>query len=532
VALAWPALGAARSAAASGASPVTVSVKAIDREGNAVSATAQLTSASSLAVQDVVTTGRASTVPPGTYNVAALVQEPGGNGVTLVERAVTITSATTIVLDARHGHQLTFAVNDHTVHLLAVAAAPFSPSISAIGTPYGFTPVWGEPEYIAPGTLPKGWELVLQGDLARGNGTTLSPVEYDLVHVVTGTIPASFTFSAVASSLARDNATVRAVDHGRTAGLQVAPLVTDPPLFPSTTSYPFALGTFGQSAVVTPYTIDLYLTPGYQWELKAQSGADTDLVTTGTLPAKHVGTSTLNSAVFGPSPLLDIGVTGNELSTGAGVDPGEYPSSILVGPADPTKGIFDSPSGLDTYDPQAWIYRGGTLLAHASGSGHPWIPVTAPVSSTPQSYTFRVQADRLSAKGTGAATGLAASVTASLTFQAWQGEGGLLASEVFWPQMSPQGLSAANAAGAGTKTVVPITFAAQAGAIAVHGVDAWASDNGGKTWTVVKATGSGGKWTVTVSNPAKAGYVSLKVQGTSAAGFTSTVTAINAYDVS
>jgi hypothetical protein len=97
---------------------------------------------------------------------------------------------------------------------------------------------------------------------------------------------------------------------------------------------------------------------GYRWELKGQSGSDADLITTGTLPAKHVDTSTLNGAVFGPSPQLDIAVSGDQLTTDTGADPG-YPSSILVGPADPSKGIFDSPAGLDTYTPQAWRWPRG-----------------------------------------------------------------------------------------------------------------------------------------------------------------------------
>jgi hypothetical protein len=37
---------------------------------------------------------------------------------------------------------------------------------------------------------------------------------------------------------------------------------------------------------------------------------------------------------------------------------------------------------------------------------------------------------------------------------------------------------------------------------------------------------------VTILNPGKPGFVSLNVQGTSAAGFTASVTAINAYRVS
>jgi hypothetical protein len=68
--------------------------------------------------------------------------------------------------------------------------------------------------------------------------------------------------------------------------------------------------------------------------------------------------------------------------------------------------------------------------------------------------------------------------------------------------------------------------------IAAHNVRVWASVNGGKTWQAVQMSQSGPHWTAVVTNPAKAGYVSLRVQGTNAAGDTASVTTINAYAVS
>jgi hypothetical protein len=79
---------------------------------------------------------------------------------------------------------------------------------------------------------------------------------------------------------------------------------------------------------------------------------------------------------------------------------------------------------------------------------------------------------------------------------------------------------------------VPIWFSDLAGNIAVHAVRAWASGNGGKTWKALAVRAAGGRWTVTVTNPAAAGYVSLRVQGTDSSGATVAVTAINAYAVS
>ena len=77
-----------------------------------------------------------------------------------------------------------------------------------------------------------------------------------------------------------------------------------------------------------------------------------------------------------------------------------------------------------------------------------------------------------------------------------------------------------------------ISFATLKGTIATHNVKVWASSNGGKTWTALRPAASGTAWDVVVANPAAAGYVSLRAQGTNAAGFTASVTVINAYAVS
>ena len=85
---------------------------------------------------------------------------------------------------------------------------------------------------------------------------------------------------------------------------------------------------------------------------------------------------------------------------------------------------------------------------------------------------------------------------------------------------------------ASTQTTVPIWFSTLSGNIAAHNVKVWSSVDGGKTWTALHPVASGYHWTVVVTNPAVAGHVSLRVQGTNASGFTASVTVINAYAVS
>lgn len=122
-------------------------------------------------------------------------------------------------------------------------------------------------------------------------------------------------------------------------------------------------------------------------------------------------------------------------------------------------------------------------------------------------------------------------MTATYTFTTKAGDTSLPGTD-FWPRMIPQGVSVKNAAAAGSRTSIPITFNAVNGAIAAHDVAVWSSVNGGETWTSLKLTHSGNTWSVSVANPKKAGYVSLRVQGEDAAGFEAAVTAINAYAVS
>ena len=520
---------AAAAMAGSGAASVTaraaatgepkLTIKALDREGNPVTATASVQSAASPDVDDLVTSGHAAALPAGTYNVAAWVWEPGKKAATLVDQALTITSSRTLVLDARPGHRVRFTVNDSTVSQDAVLAEPFSPTV---GRPAfdngGGGPIQGATVYVVPGTMPTGWTLLLQADLIRHRATpvTLSPVEYDLVRVISDTIPANLTFASSKASLAREHVLVRAVDLGGSEGAFVEPIDqgTD------ASSLRVAAATFGQSQVRAPFAVDFYVTPGFRWSVGATAAGGSSGTATSGQPviSGHSYAQTFNNAVFGPYPEFGPSVYRDEILT----DP-SFGNFFL---ADPTHA--STSAGILPINPQGWIYQGSKLLAHSKGYGN---RVTAKVSATPRWYTLRIQAVRSNGGGLALTSVLAQSLTGSFTFRAWANDASLNAS-VFWPRLIPQGLSTSNAARPGTRTTIPITFDTQTGAIAVHGVRVWASANGGRTWTALKVGSIGNTWSVTIVNPAKAGFVSLKVQGTNAAGFTASVTAINAYRVS
>ena len=488
------------SAAGAAAEP-SVTVKAIDREGKTVTVSASLQLASAYAGFWSVSSGQRVAVPPGVYNIDGWVWEPGGKAATFVDKAVTIKSSGTVVLDARPGRRVRFTVNDPTVSQDGLDVEAYSPATgqwTLTGSVYA--PVL----YLVPGALPAGWNLFLEADLIRSRSSVRSPSpEYDLVKTISGAIPASLTFSAKKASLARYHVTLKAIDPGQPDGVWLRPFLAPDGSFVD------SAGSFGQRAV-TPFSTDVYLTPGYEWQVWTLD-ANSDISATRPLLGGKEYSQAFNNAVFSPSAWVGPGVVGNGIYTNPSL--GE---SLLSDPAYPS---LDS-LGIRAATVQGWLYQGSKLLSHSTGYDN---RVTAKITATPEWYTFRVQANRA---GSGH---LAQALTASLTFKTEAGDTSFAA---FWPRMIPRGLSLLNSAPHGTKTVVPITFDTLAGAIAVHGVKVWTSGNGGKTWTAHAVASSGSTWTVTIANPGKAGYVSLRVQATSASGATALVTVINAYRVS
>jgi hypothetical protein len=486
--------------AVSAATEPSVTVKAIDREGKPVAVSASLQLASAYAGFWSVNSGQAVKVPPGVYNIDGLVWEPGSKAATFVDKAVTVKSSGTVVLDARPGRRVRFTVDDPTVRQDGLDVEVDSPST---GQSTFSVPVAAPVVYLVPGALPAGWNLVLEADLIRPRSSLRAPSpEYNLIKTINGAVPANLTFSTRKASLARYHVTLKAIDLDRLDGVGLRPLRGPDGSWIDSDG-------FSQQAVV-PFSTDFYLTPGYQWQAGTLD-AQTQSPLTEPFLGGHEYSQTFNSAVFGPSPWVGPGVAGNGMYTNPSLGEG-----LLSDPVYPS---LDS-LGIRAATVQGWLYRGSKLLSHSTGYDN---RVTTKISATPEWYTFRVQVNRAGSNH------LSQAMTASLKFKTQANDTSFA---TFWPQMIPRGLSLLNSARRGTKTVVPITFDTQAGAIAVHGVKVWASTNGGKTWTAHAVGNSGSTWTVTIANPGKAGYVSLRVQGTNASGATALVTVINAYRVS
>ena len=508
VAVAGVSAGALPARAATGQASITV--RAIDREGNTVAVIASLQSVASDNVMDTLTSAHTTAVPDGVYNIAAWVWEPGRKAATLVDREITIGSSQTVTFDARPGKQVRFTVNDPTVAVDSMLVEPYS-AATGIDTWWNdsYGPISGAAVYVVPGQLPTGWDLFLEADLVRHEpGGVASPVEYNLVKIASGSIPSNPTVASTRAGLAQDHLTIRDWDQG-TDGFAFTPRE-----FGANGSGFGQLPTigFGQMNVFPPAGVDEFFSPGYRWESVDYAAGD-DYIGTSPLLAGHSYSQTFGAAVFGPSPSFGPSVYGTTIGLSE-----TFGNDLLVDPNG--EGAGSESTGRYVSGVQGWLYQGSKLIEHASGYGANF---TAKIGTARQQYQLKLAA---TADGT-----IAKSVTAAYWFTA-SADDTTLIDQSFWPRVVAQGLSEKDTAAGGSRTTLPITFDTAAGAIAAHNVAVWASANGGKTWTRLGVSHSGSTWTATVSNPRAAGYVSLKIQGADSLGFGTLVTLVNAYAVS
>jgi hypothetical protein len=472
-----------------------ITIRAIDRAGKQVAVQATMINLSSGASYSLTSTNPAR-VPRGSYDIGAFVPEPGTGGQTLVNRELAVSGSQTVTFDARKGRPVRLTVNDSAVAQSQIYADVYS-DVGNFGSPTAV----GNPLYAVPGALPSGWHVFLLANLTEANPATANE-QYGLIHIISGSIPANPTFASDRSRLANVHLTERRVDPGDEVLFELAPMS-------GTTN--FVGPAVVQSPVYradgpTPFSITFHLTPGYGWAEWESLGDEV----MNNPPVWWTGnySQTFEGAVLSPSPGVEGATTvqGNVLVAGG---QGTF--------ADPQHSA-DSPGLLAATD-QAWLYQGSRQVAY-SPSG----TVSATIPDAVRWYRLRIVATRP------AGATLSKSVTVNYTFPAGAQPGtGTYAPDVVVPQLVPSGLNWLNAARHGTRTPVSITFV---GPSSVHGVAVWASANGGKNWYPLRVTGSGVRWSVTVTNPAKAGYVSLRVRGSDASGVTTDETIINAYAVS
>jgi hypothetical protein len=473
-----------------------ITVRAIDRAGKQVAVQATLVNLASGASYSL-SSAHPTRVPRGSYDIGAFVVEPKTFDQTLVDRQLTVTGPQTVTFDARKGRPVLLTVNDTAVAQSQVVAEVFSD----VGN-FGSYTAPGQTLYAVPGALPAGWGVFLLASLTEQHPAGTAE-QYGLIHLLNGAIPASLTFASDRSKLATVHVTERRVDPGDSTLFEISPMA-GPVNFPGVVPSSSPLYTYGP----TPFSVTYHLTPGYGWaEWDALGSAVmNDLPIWGA----HSYPQTFDSAVFSPSPNLELttSVQGNVLGTGS------TGQSLFVDPWH----TMDS-QGLATATVQAWLYQGSKQLAY-SDSGY----ISATIPAAVRWYRLRLEATRP------AGATLSKSLRVNYTFPAGAQPGqGTYYPDAVMPRLVPSGLNWLNAARHGTKTTVSVTFFAPG---SVHSVAVWASANGGKTWYPLRVSGGGTRFSVTVTNPAKAGFVSLRVRGADASGVSTDETIVNAYAVS
>jgi hypothetical protein len=482
----------------------SVTVTTIDRAGEKVSAPVELLNLKTGTTYNL-TSGKASRVPDGRYNVGAQIETPANPpSSTLADREITVSRSATVTLDARRGRLVRFAVNDRratTSQVFVMAGSPVT------GFEYGGE--GGAATYVIPGKLPSRWNFYVMADLSSATASG-APVQYGLIRVIKGAVPAAPRWDSSISKLATLRASVRRLSPGDIASIQLTPDISGPSRLP----FPIwsaSLAYGGQA----PYTAQFRLTPGYAWRQSRPYGE----AAVNNVPVWRARqySETFGAATFSPDweAEQDVSVEGNRLF--AGTPDG---TELLVDPAF-TAFTGDSPGLPASYT--AALYQGRKLIARGGGAG-----IRARIPAATKWYREDVVARPDSGQMFG-------QVTLDYTFQAAaQPDYGSYYPDYVVPTIKPSGLNADNAARAGTRTAVPIrlTYAAADHSVVVHGVQAWASGNGGKAWIRLKVRHIHGKWTVTVTNPSKTGYVSLRVRAALSNGVTTQVTVVNAYAVS
>jgi hypothetical protein len=482
-----------------------LTVKVIDRSGQAGTSThVDLLNIGSNTDFHLGTT-RQRNLRPGTYNVAAWIITGSGASATytLADQVIDLNASKTVVLDARQGKRVRLSLNNPAAQAEALEIAPLLNGEWAFNPTTIFPPAGRT--YVVP-MRSRLMRLYVYSVWERKGNTVAdpSPFRYDIMRVYSGRIPASPVISTRTSQLARVDMTVRATAPGQQATLDLSPESSAGPGLPMN-----ATTTLG----ATPARLVSYRTPGWQWQpmVAWQTGAgffrDWDLDQAAIGAGRH--SEVWGAAVFGPDALNGpyASVFGRQLQTGESA----FPMSDALHPSD---------EGTATQKFQ--LYSGGKLLKKSAGAS-----LNVKIPSATREYAFHLTA-------TTPASDLSTRVTGVWTFPAHGG--GVLDHASTWTyslQWVARGLSARNQAGSHSLTTValrayPSTYPYPQLA---RTIKVWASSNDGVTWHRVPVRTDGSQYLISVRNSATAGYTSLKVYLSDGHGHSEDLTVIHAYGV-
>jgi hypothetical protein len=283
----------------------TVTVTTIDRAGKHVSTQVRLQNLKTGTVYNL-TSGKGRRVPDGTYNVGAEIETPGNpSSQTLVDRPLTVSRPGSMTLDARQGRLVRLTVNDPRAITNDVFLTAYSPV-----TGFEYSGGGGAATYVVPGKLASGWKFDVLADLSSATASGW-PVEYGLIRVVKGDIPASPAWFSNTSKLTTLNAAVRRLNPGDTGVVSLTPEISAP----TDSYYPLMPPTLYDGPA--PYTVQFRLTPGYAWQQSGPYGEE--LLNNAPVWGAHQYDETFGAATFSPNWAAEqaVEVFGNTLYAGA-----------------------------------------------------------------------------------------------------------------------------------------------------------------------------------------------------------------------
>ncbi|WP_328914894.1 MULTISPECIES: hypothetical protein [unclassified Streptomyces] len=447
-----------------------------------------------------LTSGKAKSLPKGTYDVITDIWNTRDSTDTLGGARVTVSGAAKLTIDARKGRPVKASLSPKPPSgdaqwLRAEVCVTDGPSIlawadpgsmyvipsslSTLGLAYGST--WGTDrgdgdQYLVMGTHKKG--------LPSGVSTTFRQSALATVKVTARSGPVTGEVRIELDG-----------DQGNPCGWGVLNVSTDRSL---------------------PYSFTAHVPPG-KWEV-LESSQDFAYNDWHTYKAGKSYGVTVNRAVWGP---------GGELPYTSG-------SGRLYLNTTP---MFVDPSltyGTD-YKATYKLTKAGKTLYTKTAAGYATTMI--PVLKSAGWYTLAVSATRHPSPGQKLPAGsLSTKSTLSLHFYADAKKSDQI--RAYLTRFTPAGLSSYNRAKPGSTTTValgmqrnkPQDHLVHRLSDSVKKVQAWYSTDAGKTWHTAKVKHSGGAWSTAVHNP-KSGRVSLRSKVTDSHSDTATTTVLNAYAI-
>jgi hypothetical protein len=484
------------------AASASLTVSAIGRDGKSVATFAVVAGVTNLATY-TVTTGKATSVPRGTYDVMTDVFNSRDGTDTLGSKRVTISGTTKLTFDARQGKALRASLHPappsgYAQHFLMALCSTADPAASVQGFTYGdvlyvipsssktletvYSPVW-EPQnlqshdgvYLATATHHDG---IPSGGTASFQQSSMATVD---LHAYSGPVTGSAQIDIRANSS----------DSCRDGAAELDESV----------SLPFSLtahlqaGSYASDEVAQDYIFD----------------------SPRTYAAKHTYPLNLNHAAWGPSGQLPYVRAGGHrlyLNTDAmftdpilTAGPGETTSYTLT--LGGRKLLSSTPKEAETLNPV--ITKAGWYTLSASAIRHTAHPLPAGALSPRSSLVLRFYADPDSS----------------------------LQMRGYVTRFVPLGMDSYDRAKPVTHTTVDLGLQRSKpydGDIgqpsdSVADVKTWYSADDGHTWHATAVKHSGTSWSTVVPN-GKSGEVSLRSTVTDSHGSTSTTTIYQAYGLS